>query len=351
MSFPLAQPARLPNPDLTWEKAYTTNLGVEFGFLDRITLDIDLYHRDNKDLLQSVPLSSASGFASQQMNIGTVRNQGIDLSINSINLREEVRWETTFSMNINRNEVLKLHDGADISSGQYRISEGLTRRHFYMRKWAGVDPDNGDPLWIRWEDENGNKLDGGDHVEPANVILTNSYNNASNLFVGSAYPDFTGGIQNQIYYKNFSFRVIGNYSVGQQIFFAHRMRIDSDGAHMAHNEIKRHEDWVRWEEAGDEATHPRMIAGGNKNSNQPSSRYLEDGSYFRIQNVNLGYAFNDIFGFQRLQINAGIDNLATFTNFSGGDPDIAIESGIVNQGANARYSPTRKIILGINIDF
>ncbi|WP_395262480.1 SusC/RagA family TonB-linked outer membrane protein [Halalkalibaculum sp. DA3122] len=346
-----AQPARLPNPDLTWEKAYTTNVGVEFAFLDRFTIEVDLYNRDNEDLLQRVPLSSASGFASQVMNVGTVRNQGLDLSINTVNIQGVINWETSFSINFNRNEVLKLHDGADIGSGFYRISEGHPKNEFYMREWAGVDPENGDPLWIRWEDENGNKIDAGDHIEPSNILTTNSYNQASNLFVGSAYPDFSGGIQNQIFYKNFSFRIIGNYSIGQQIYFAHRMRIDSDGAHMAHNEMKRDDNWVRWEEPGDQATHPRMIAGGNKNSNQPSSRYLEDGSYFRIQNMNLGYALTDFLGLQRVQFNLGIDNMFVFTDFSGGDPDVGIEDGVINQGSNSRYSPTRKVNLGMKIDF
>jgi hypothetical protein len=128
------------------------------------------------------------------------------------------------------------------------------------------------------------------------------------------------------------------------------MRIDSDGAHMGHNQMKRHDDWVRWMEPGDNATHPRMIAGGNKNSNQQSSRYIENGSYLRIQNVSLGYDLPSVFGLSNVRINAAVDNLYIFTDFSSGDPDVNIEQSVVSQG-NARFSPTRKVRLGLNIDF
>jgi hypothetical protein len=343
-------PARLPNPDLTWEKAYTTNIGLELSLLNRVTFEVDFYNRENRDLLQSVALSSASGFATQERNVGAVRNRGLDFTLSTVNVDREIRWETSINLNLNKNKVLALNDGEDITAGQFRISEGLTRRHYYMRQWAGVDPQTGDPTWIRWEDENGNRIDGGDGIEPSNIVVTNQYNQASNLFITTAYPDFTGGIQNQLYYKNFSFSILANFVVGQDIYNAHRMRIDSDGAHMGHNEMKRQDDWVRWMEPGDNATHPRMIAGGNKNSNQQSSRYIENGSYLRIQNVSLGYDLPSVFGLSNVRINAAVDNLYIFTDFSSGDPDVNIEQSVVSQG-NARFSPTRKVRLGLNIDF
>jgi hypothetical protein len=275
----------------------------------------------------------------------------MDLNINTVNLDGAFRWETNFNMNINKNRVLSLNQGEDIASGQMRIREGLPMRFFYMKEWAGADPQTGDPLWVRWEDEEGNVTHGADKKEPAQVLTTNTYNEASNLFVRSAYPDFTGGIRNDFYYRNFSLSILSNYAVGQSIYFSHRERIDSDNNSTNQNQMKLYKDWVRWENPGDIATHPRLLSGGSA-SNGMSSRYLEDASYFRIQNVRLDYVFpQQVFKFSNLRLYASVDNLVVFTKFSGGDPDVNMESPVIAQGANsARYSPTRKIILGVSFD-
>lgn len=348
-----AIPSRIANPDLTWEKAYTTNLGFEFSVFKRIKLELDLYNRDNKDLLQNVPLSAASGFAGQQRNVGSVRNQGIDLNLTTVNLDGILRWETNFNLNINKNKVLNLNNSEDIDNGNMRIREGLDLRYFYMKEWAGVDTQTGDPLWVRWEDANGNIINGADKKEPSKILTTNQYNQASNLFIRSAYPDLTGGIRNDFYYKNFSLSVLCNMSFGQWIYFAQRQNIDSDGTFLGHNQMVPYKDWIRWEKPGDIATHPKIVSGGNLQSNSNSSRYLEDGSYFRIQNVNLSYTFSKLnSAISSLRLYASIDNLALFTKFSGTDPDVSIENPTISQDANsARYAPTRKIMFGISLDF
>jgi hypothetical protein len=224
-------------------------------------------------------------------------------------------------------------------------------RYFYMKEWAGPDPQTGDPLWVRWEDEAGNIIHGADKKQPARVITTNIYNQASNLFIRSAYPDFTGGLRNDLYYKNFSFSVLANYAVGQSVYYEHRERIDSDNNSTNQNQMKLQKGWVRWEKPGDVATHPKLLSGGSA-SNGNSSRYLEDASYLRIQHVRLEYAFpQPVFKFSGLRLNASIDNLAVITKFSGADPDINMESPVIGQGAtSARYAPTRKVLFGISFD-
>jgi TonB-linked SusC/RagA family outer membrane protein len=347
-----AWPSRLENPDLTWEMAYTTNIGIEFSILNRVNLEIDVYNRENKDLLQDVPLSAVSGYSSQQRNVGSVRNRGLDLSITTVNVTGGAfRWETNFNMNINRNKVLSLNQGEDIAGGTMRIREGLPMRYFYMKEWAGADPQTGDPLWVRWEDAEGNIIHGADKINPAQISTTNQYNQASNLFIGSAYPDFVGGIRSDMFYKNFSLSILGNFTVGQLIYFGARTRIDSDNNSTNQNQMKLHKDWVRWENPGDIATHPKLLSGGSA-SNGMSSRYLEDASYFRIQNVTLGYAFpHGVYKFSGLRLFASVDYLAVFTNFSGADPDVNMENPIIEQGANsARFSPTRKIMFGVSLD-
>jgi len=344
-----ARPARLANPDLTWETAYTTNVGLELSVFNRIKLELDFYNRDNKDLLQDVPLSAASGFPSQQRNVGSVRNRGIDVNLTTVNLQGDFRWETNFNVNVNKNKVLALNQGQDIADGTMRISEGRPLRFLYMKDWAGVDPQTGDPQWVRWEDIDGNIIHGADKKEPASILKTNDYNQASNLFVGSAYPDFTGGIRNDFSYKNLSLSILCNFVSGQTINFAQRTHIDDDGTVLSKNQMNPHKDWVRWEKPGDIATHPRLVLGGNLNSNQPSSRYLEDASYFRIQNVTLNYTFSTFF--PGLSVYARVDNLAVFTNYSGSDPDVNIESPVTGQDKwGANYGATRKVIFGVNLN-
>jgi TonB-linked SusC/RagA family outer membrane protein len=343
------RPARLENPDLTWEKAYTTNIGLEFAVSNVGKLEIDYYNRENKDLLQSVPLSAASGFANQQRNVGSVRNRGFDLNINTINIDRTIRWETNMNININRNKILALNNHEDIASGVMRLREGLTMNYFYMKEWAGVDPQTGDPLWVRWEDDNEIIIHGADKKEPAKILTTNDYNKASNLFIKTSYPDFTGGISNDFYYKNFTVSIYCNYVVGNSVYFSQRESIDDDGKVFSKNQMNLYKDWVRWEKPGDIATHPRLLIGGNKNSSQPSSRYLEDGSYFKIQNIRFSYTFPDIFS--GLKVYAGIDNLAVFTKFSGTDPDINMESPNVGQSIwGEAYGAPRKIIFGVNLN-
>lgn len=344
------RPARMENPDLTWEKAYTTNLGLEFAILKRVKFDIDFYNRENRDLLQNVPLSAATGFSSQQRNVGSVRNRGIDINLNTVNLDGNFRWETNINLNINRNQVLSLNNHEDISNGSMRIREGLPMKYFYMKDWAGVDVQTGDPLWIRWEDANGNIIHGADKKEPAKVLTTNDYNKASNLFITSSYPSLTGGIQNDFYYKNFSLSIFCNYVVGQTINNDQRRMMDDDGTVLSKNQMNLFKGWTRWEKPGDIATHPRLLLGGNKNSFQSSSRWLEDGSYFRIQNVNFSYTFPNVFS--GLKIYAGIDNLAVFSKYSGTDPDVNMENPVSDQSKfGESYGAARKLLFGVKVNF
>jgi len=344
-----ARPARLENPDLTWETAQTTNIGFEFSILQRVKLELDFYNRDNKDLLQNVQLAAATGFASQQRNVGAVRNRGVDINLTTVNVDGAVRWETNLNLNFNRNKVLALNQGKDIANGTMQIREGLPLRYFYMKEWAGVDLKTGNPLWVRWEDANGALIHGTDKKEPGKVLTTSNYNNASNLFIRSAYPDYTGGLRNDVSYKNFSLSVLCNFAVGQSINFVQRNSLDDDGTVLSKNQMIPLKGWTRWRQPGDVATHPRLVLGGNLNSYQPSSRYIEDGSYLRIQNVTFGYNLPKVFS--GLGVYVRVDNPAVFTDYSGADPDVNIENPVTAQTQSGEnVGATKKIIFGVNLN-
>ncbi|MCC5913796.1 MAG: TonB-dependent receptor [Balneolaceae bacterium] len=339
---PGAIPARTPNPELTWEVARQANLGLDFELFERFTISTDIYQQTNEDLLLAVVLPATAGFSSRTENVGSVRNRGLEVEISSNNIvTNNFSWTTDFNISFNRNRVLKLSDGDDILAGNQRIMEGSDKNTWYMRKWMGVDPENGDPLWeVLERDDDGNII---------SREVTSSYNDASLQPVGTASPDFTGGIRNRFRYGPVSLSSFFTFVSGNDIYHSARQLFDSDGGYPGYNQMVLQDGWSRWQQPGDDATHPRAVFGGNQNSNSPSSRYIEDGSYVRLQNVTLSYdvqpdLLNRI-GLRALRLYASGDNLLTFTSFSGMDPEVGIETAI----ADTKYPISRKLLFGIEI--
>lgn len=200
-----------------------------------------------------------------------------------------------------------------------------------------MDPANGDPLW--------------EVVTPdGNRTTTNVYSDATLQFVGSFTPDFTGGINNVITYKDISLSAFFNFVKGVQVWNYSDLIMDSDGAFIDENQRVLRSGESRWQQSGDIATHPKPVFGGNKNSNQVSSRYLQDGSYIRLRNVRLSYNLPSSF-LSRLNIaNTSIflsgDNLWTATPFRGRDPQASLSN---TGGRVGEYPISRKILFGINL--
>jgi TonB-linked SusC/RagA family outer membrane protein len=338
--LPGSLPARLANPNLTWEVARTFNVGADVGLFDRVSLSIDAYRRINTDLLQNVELPKTSGFSYRTLNVGSVRNQGVEVALSTVNLDGALTWTTDLNVGVNRNEVLSLHGGNPILNGRQRIIEGRDIHTWYMREWAGVDPATGDPLWEQLlYDEEGNVT---------GVELTSNYNAATLQPVGTATPDFTGGVRNTLEYAGLSLSAFVNFVYGNELYHSARELFDSDGAYYAYNSMVLQDGWSRWEEPGDNATHPKAIPGGNSNSQKPSSRFLEDGSYLRLRNVTLSY---DLPGSlqERLRIGSARvylsgDNLLTLTNFSGMDPEAELFGAV-----GTKYPISKKLLLGIQM--
>lgn len=349
---PAATPSQLGNRDLTWERISTFNLGLDISMLkERIRMNIDWYDKTSHDLLLSVPKPYTSGYSSRMENIGSVRNRGFELTINSVNIdTRSFRWETNFNIAFNRNKVMGLYGGADLTNGNFRLKEGGDMYNWYLRKWAGVDPETGDPQWEQvTEDGQGNK----------SVTLVNNYSDATLQYLDmTASPDFTGGLGNNFYYKGFSLRVFFNYVYGNTIWGT----TPSDGQEMNQNVRRLQKGEVRWEKAGDRATEPKAVLGGNNGSNQDSSRMLEDGSYLRLRNINFGYdlpsSFMKKMGIASAKIYISADNLWTLTKFSGIDPETSLlnssitgESGTNFQQNDRKYPMPRKFYLGLNLTF
>ena len=346
---PGAAPLQKGNPNLTWETQKTANAGLDISLFERIDLSVDVYQRTADDLLYRKPLPATTGYSFVFENIGSVRNRGLEFNLTTKNLTNKFTWETNFNMAFNRNKVLELNDGATFSNPGARqpIGLGHDMDEWNLPVWAGVDPATGDPLWEKIiTDADGKQF----------LTYTNSYNSVANAtsrqYQGkSAAPKFTGGISNSFAYKGFTLSAFLNFVYGNYVYNDSRFYFDNDGVYEKYNQMVLADGWNRWQQAGDIATHPKPVLGGNNASNSSSTRYLEDGSYIRLRNVTFGYNLpKSVLG--KLKVaNARVfvsgDNLWTATRFSGVDPEVVLSAG----ESSFKYPVSRKILAGLNVSF
>ena len=327
--------ANVPNPDLQWETKQSFNVGVDFAMLDnKITGSVDYYRDDTKDLLMNQQLSRTTGFNSQIRNVGQVRNSGIEVSVNSTNFKTaNFSWNTSVNFTYNDNKVVTLADGQDITTGTTIIREGEPLNSNYLVPYVGVDPATGDALYL--------DLDGN---------VTNVYDpNNRRIFRPRNAPYF-GGFTNTFQYKDFSLSLFFSWVAGNDVYNNERVNIENptffvDG--MAASLLNA------WQTPGQVTDVPRIqtINGLTTNPFQSrTSRYIEDGSYLRLRNVNLAYNLPstvlDKIGLSSARVYLQGQNLLTFTEFSGADPE-------VNNGLflGAVYPALRTYTIGLNVGF
>ena len=353
-------PSRLANPYLHWETANMAAIGIDLTFIKRIDMSIDLYQTDNTGLLLNVPIAPSTGFYEVTQNVGAVRNRGIEYRIdaNIIN-KNKWRWDVGFNIGFNQNRVVNLPNHTPFlqvaSSVTQQVKEGQDIYTWYLKEWAGVDPANGDPLWY--------VVDGnGDYVLDAagNKTTTNDYNATQAHAVAKATPLFSGGLNTQLSWNGIFLHVNTNFMYGNKIYNYTRHSSDADGAYLGYNQLSienSRQGWSRWEKPGDIATHPKPKLNGNKSANQISSRYLEDGSYFRIKNITVGYDFPAKLiskaHMTKCRIYFTADNVWTASKFSGMDPEITIETSSGNLAGmyTDNYPVGRTFLGGLEISF
>lgn len=352
--------SRQSNPNLVWETANMAAIGVDLAFINRIDMSLDLYNTDNTGLLLDVQQAPSTGFDVVTKNAGTVRNQGLEYRIDAQAVKtKDWRWDIGFNIGFNRNRVTYTPDHKPFllsaSGVNQQVKEGQDIYSWYMKEWAGVDPANGDPLWYVVDADGNYVLDGA-----GNKTTTNDYNATNPHVVGKATPLFSGGLNTQVSWQGLTLSINTNFTVGNKVYNYNRQALDADGAYMGYNQYSIEHNkfgWTRWEYPGDEATHPKAIAFNGTSSNGISSRYLEDGSFFRLRNITLSYDFahslipKNIMSKCRVYISA--DNLWTATKFSGMDPEVSISNTTYSlAGMYADHYPVaRNIMGGIEIEF
>ena len=379
---------RMANDHLGWESAHMASIGLDMRMLDRINVTVDVYSTNNKDLLLDVPQALSTGFSSYTANIGTINNKGIELAADAdIVKKKDLRWNLGINFGLNRNTVKYLPNGAFFRGAgtpevQQIVAQGYDIYTWYMPEWAGVDPENGDPLWWAYEketDEDGYPLyyvlddHGNPTAEKSNEVTawpvftgnrekTNVYDNADYRMVGSATPKFTGGLTTSLTWRNWSLGANLHFVYGNKVYNQARNTIDADDAYTDYNmqSLQNGLGWVRWNPDDEStwaiATHPNPKGAVKKHSNSVSTRYLEDGSFLRIKNITLAYniskpiLWNFVKG-GRVYFTA--DNVYTLTRFSGADPEVRLEGTSWSLAGlfNDNYPVPRSFVFGIDLKF
>ena len=339
---PGSVPNNVGNANLTWELNKPFNVGVDASLLDnRLNLTVDYYNRTTSQLLLNVPLSRTAGFSTILDNVGSMVNKGWELSINASPVRGPFSWNVNFNGAVNTNYIKQLYAGQDILDGQFIRREGLNFQSYYVREWAGVDPQTGDPLWYK----NTKNADGTlDHS------TTTNYNAAQRIVYKSASPKLIGGFGTTLSFKGITLDGQFSYNFGNYIRDGWVNYYFSDGFNPQYNKQVRQLD--RWQQPGDITNVPRYVYNGNNGSYQASTRFLYKGDFIRLRTLTLSYALPQPLiskaKLGQVQVYVRGTNLFLFTFDKNlpTDPELAINS---QQDLNPYIS--KVINAGINIGF
>lgn len=333
------------NPDLKWETTGMLNIGIDYAFLGgRINGSIEFYNKKTKDLIWSYPVSTTQyPYGWIDANVGEITNRGIEFSINADVIKtKDWRWNTTLNLSHNMNRVDKLSNdtyktttftqgdpmvaGVSANGWTQRIMEGEALGTFYVYEFAGIK--NGRSEYYV-HDENGNRT--GE--------TTNNPGYGDRVIAGNAQPKLTLGWNNTVSYKNWNLTAFFTGVFGNKVYNSARAhytaaQMFSDGK----NVMKEFLD----------------MPGGDATSSLPSDRWIENGSYLRLQNLTLGYTFDKCFNnwIQSLQLYATCNNVFTITGYKGLDAEVNL--GGIDPGIDyrwSRYPHSRSIILGAKINF
>lgn len=291
------------NPVLSWETTYIINGGLSIGLFKRISMEVELYRKTTKGMLDAVDVTRTTGFTRILQNIGSVRNSGIEVTLNTQNIiKRDFEWRTSFNIAHNKNKILKLYNGNDKVLDLTIRREGKDANAYYLVRWAGVDPRDGGPMWY---DRNGN--------------ITKLFDLNNRVVIGSSTPDFFGGMTNTFQYKSFSLSTLLIYNVGGYAFSNLQRDAESDGRNLADdNQSTNLLD--RWREPGDLSNIPKSVLFENANNGRNSTRFLHKKTSLRLQNVSLAYGLSSKWlskiRLKRASVYFQADNVGFWTPYS-----------------------------------
>ncbi|HEV7346910.1 TonB-dependent receptor [Telluribacter sp.] len=349
------RPTAIANKDLTWETTAQFDIGADLDLLGgRINVSGDYYNKQTSDLLFTVPIPSFSGYSNRVENLGKIENKGFEFLVNSRNLVNAFKWSTSFNLTINRNKVLALPGGLDreFSSGPGVLAAGVTSilregqpvGSFYGYIYDGVYQTSDEII----PGAGFEKLAGGEKFRDLNK--DGQLSTLDRTIIGNPNPDYIWGLNNDVSFKNFDLSVFFQASMGGDIYNFTKMELDRlAGITNATTDALR-----RWTPENTNTNVPKAVTG---RTNRSSTRFVEDGTYIRLKNLALGYTFSPEL-LKRIRVrNARLfvsaQNILTFTNYSGVDPEVAYKGqGNLNLGGDYdSYPNVKSYTIGLNLGF
>jgi TonB-dependent starch-binding outer membrane protein SusC len=324
-------------PNLSWESTKQFDAGIDFGFFNnRITGEVDFFTKKTQDLLLNAPIQATNGFTSVTKNIGDMKNTGYELVLNfNIIQTKNFKWTSSVNVSTYKNEVTRLVSPFPPGSRTLgRLAVGAPFGQFYGRKYMGVDAANGDALYLA-----------------AGGKTTNDYGSAIDTVLGNPNPDYYGGWNNKFSYKNFDLDIQCQFVSGGDVYNIAGFFQSVNGDYFDNQTVDQ---MNYWKKPGDITSipQPRLYDGNGANK---SSRWVQDGSYFRVKSVNLGYSvpkkYLQHLKFESVRVYVAAQNLFTFTKYTGYDPEVnTTYTGTINLGHDFYTPPqARTISFGINI--
>ena len=326
-------PVQPGNEDLTWENTWISNLAFHLGFWSRINMDVEFYYKRTTDMLMSVPLSYAqsNGYGYMWDNVGVMVNKGVDLNLNAVVLQtRDFQWSVNANVGYTHNRISELYGDVDeyeLANTNTKLKVGHPLGEFYINRYAGVNPANGDALWY---DKDGK--------------LTNELRDEDKVLVGKSFhAPWQGGFGTSVAWKGLSLSAQFSWVGDRWMINNDRYFDESNGRFATYNQSRRLLN--RWKQPGDITDIPRHGV-----YTEFDDRLLEDASFLRLKNLMLGYNIPQNLlsktGFVRsLRMYVQAQNLFTFTNFSGLDPE-----GATNLYA-AKYPMSRQFTFGVDLMF
>ena len=321
----------VPNPGLSWEKTRMVNAGVRIELRKIIDIELEYYNNVTSDMLSKIYVSRVLSSDRISSNIGRMRNSGIELNLSSTNFaRKNFTWTTNFNIAHNSNKILELYNGVPTSFGSYAWMEGYDSQTWNLVRWAGVDPSDGSPMWY---DKNGN--------------ITRTFSTANRVPYKSKTPLLSGGLVNNLSWKNWTFSFQINYLIGGYALPTYASIYFKDGYDIisANQAVEVYK--YRWTTPGVPSKFPKVSQLSSKSA-MNSTRFIYNRTNFDLTNVALTYNIPDKV-LTRLRLKSAsasmvIDNLYIFT------PDQ--KSGLNSYKTMMYgYPRTRTLTLGVNIGF
>ena len=362
-------PSNMSNEKLRWETTAQWNLGVDASFLDsRIKFTADWYLKNTRDLLLQATIPASSGYTSAMLNIGSMRNQGVEFTINAVAIdNKDFKWSVDFNIAMNRNKVTAL------TNNQYSLMSQVSWDYNYNSQYPYITQ-VGKPSGMmygyiyegtyKYDDFNGNVLKDGvaymnsvgkEQTRPGDpkyrdINLDGVIDDNDRTIIGCGQPLHTGGFGNTFNYKNFDVNLFFSWSYGNDVINANRL-IFENGSKQNLNLLASYAD--HWSESNPDSDIPRIGANG---MNVYSSRVVEDGSFLRLKNLSVGYTFPRTV-LRKLNVDTmraylNIDNLFTITKYSGPDPEVSTRNSVLTPGFDwSAYPRSRGFTAGVSLTF